>query len=79
MNRLYICKKGFLVDLLDDDGGFTEEYMEIDEGTLWERSEDPYRFAGGPDSVRLVGRKEMQDKWMEITEEHLQEYFEPLV
>lgn len=76
---LYICKKDFLADILDDDGRLTEEYMEVDEGTLWERSEDPYRFAGGPDTVRLEGRKEMKGSWMEITEEHLNEFFELLV
>ena len=76
---LYICKKGFMLSLVDDDGGLTEQEMECDEGTLWERSEDPYRFAGGHDTVRLVGRKEMEGHWMEITEEHLNEYFERLV
>lgn len=76
---LYICKKGFMLELVDDDGGFTEEQMEIEEGTLWERSVDPYRFVGADDSVRLEGLKEMKGNWMEITEDHLKEYFEPLL
>lgn len=75
---LYICKKGFMLDLVDDDGGFTEESMEVEEGSLWERSENPYRFVGADDTVRLNGLKEMKGTWMEITEETLAENFEPL-
>lgn len=77
--KLYICKKGFMLDLVDDDGGFTEDSMVVEEGSLWERSEDPYRLVGADDTVRLNGLKEMKDIWMEITEETLAENFEPLV
>lgn len=76
--KLYICKERFSMELVDDNGFFPELRMEVGEGTIWERSEDPYRFVGADDTVRLIGRKAMQGNWIEITEEHLKEYFEPL-
>lgn len=70
----YRCKAGFLIDRYDDDGHDMEEYEEIEEGTVFEKSEDAFRIAGGPDTIHL----ENGIQWIEITQEHLEEYFEPL-
>lgn len=69
---MYECIKGFLMEVCDGNGFTIEnEYMDINKGTIWYIPEDKdYRFIGG--EVRL----ENDDaEWIEITKEHLEEYF----
>ena len=69
---MYECIKGFSIEVCDEDGFTIEnEYMDIDKGTIWYIPEDEdYRFIDG--EVRL----ENDDaEWIEITKEHLEEYF----
>lgn len=76
MNR-YVCKEGFSIEMVDDDGFFTEEYREVEKGSLWERSEDPYRMVGAPDTVKLNSLDNDDTlSWLEITTEDLAMYFE---
>lgn len=68
----YKCIKGVTLEQIDDDGFSIEnEYMNIDEGTIWFIPEhDSYRFIDG--EVRL----ENDDaEWIEICEETLKEHF----
>ncbi len=68
----YRCIKGFAVNNSDDDGFLTEELINIEVGSEWEVDESGYRMVGDSDSVRL----EAEDgSWLEITKEHLSEYF----
>ena len=71
--KQYICKEEFTLDRVDDDGFFTDDIMWVEKGSVWELSEDLYRFVGGPQTVRLNGDNY---QWIEITEEHLDMYFE---
>ena len=70
---MFKCIKGFLIEVCDGDGTTIEnEYMTIEKGTIWNIPKDEdYRFIDG--EVRL----ENDDiGWIEITKEHLEEYFE---
>lgn len=71
--KQYICKEAFTLDLVDDDSFFTGDVMWVEKGSVWERDEAPHRFVGGSDTVRLLGDNY---QWLEITEEHLNMYFE---
>lgn len=77
MNK-YRCKEGFAIELCDDDGGFTGRWREITEGSVWELSDDDYRFVGGADTVRLDRQEGRRCEWLEITKEHFEQYFEPV-
>ncbi|MGL4108344.1 hypothetical protein [Clostridium sp. LP20] len=71
-DKVYKCIKGFLIEVCDGDGFTVEdEYIEIENGSIWFTPEDKdYRFIGG--EIRL----ESNDvEWIEITKEHLEEYF----
>ena len=70
--KQYICKESFPLETVDDDGFHTEDFMWIEKGSVWELSEDPYRFVGGPQTVHLDGDNY---QWLEITVEHLNMYF----
>ncbi|KFX55811.1 hypothetical protein FDC50_15025 [Clostridium botulinum] len=71
----YVCIKGFNVPLCDDNGFDIEnEYTDVEVGTVWYVPEDEeYRLVGG--EVRL---EHNVFGWIEITNEHLNEYFEPM-
>ena len=68
---MYECIKGFSIEVCGEDGFTIEnEYMDIDKGTIWYIPEDEdYRFIDG--EIRL----ENDAEWIEITKEHLEEYF----
>ena len=57
----------------DDDGGSTDEYMYTQVGEVYEACEGKYRFAGGPETIRLESKS---GYWIEITPKTLNEYFE---
>lgn len=69
----YKCKKSFSMTLIDENGfPIDNEYLQIQAGEIFEKSDDPYRDYGGKDSVRL----ENKDAWMEIAPETLQQFFD---
>ena len=59
----------------DDDGFSTEEYTQIEKDSIWERDTSSFRMVGAPDSIRLENE---QGAWIEITEDHLLDYFVPI-
>ena len=69
------CKKGLSVEKCDGDG-FTipNKYVSIKEGTVWDINEDKYRIVGG--EVKLTNGKL---GWLEISKEHFEEHFEPII
>lgn len=72
VDNVYKCIKGFSVEACDGDGGTIEnEYMCINENSLWVYPEDKdYKLVGG--DVRLDNE---ENGWIEISKEHLEEYF----
>ena len=72
----YICIKELYLEKCDDDGFFVEnEYAIIEVGEVFQRSEEPFRVVGDKDSVRL----DSDTKWLEISEETLNEHFQEMV
>lgn len=69
----YKCIKGFSVYVSDYDGGLTDDLVNIEIGTEWEVDKSEFRMIGNLDDVRLEGE---DGAWLEITKEHLKEYFE---
>lgn len=70
---MYKCIKEFSLELYDDNGFIIEnEYVDINEGTIWYIPEDEdYRLIDG--EVRLEN-EEMD--WIEITKETFKNNFE---
>lgn len=69
----YICKEGFAVELCDDDGWSTDEYMEIEQGEVYEVNDDWHRVAGGYDTIRLENND--NGNWLELLPETIDRYF----
>ena len=68
----YICIKELFLERYDDDGFFCEnEYIYINVGEVFQRSEEPFRVVGDKDSIRL----DSDTKWLEINEEKLNKHF----
>lgn len=72
--RTYICKETFQLNRFDEDGFDTEEVMRIEQGAMFQRTEDDYRVIGG--EVHLDGITADEGTWLEVSEETLAEYFE---
>ena len=71
--KRYKCKKSFCVDKYDVDGFLIENSgIVIDEGKLYEIDESGSRMIGGEVHLDSVD----DGLWLEITNEHLEEYFE---
>lgn len=70
----YICKIGFSVPCIDDDGRQTQEEIVVEVGDVYEKVDVPYRVIGGPDTVRLL---KADGTWLELTRERFDFYFEP--
>lgn len=71
----YICKESFSVQVCDGDGFSIEnKYRTTKVGTIWRNLEDGYRICGG--EIRLVLVDDRKLDWMEISKEHLEQYFE---
>ena len=70
--KKYVCTQKFVLSAVDDNGFDTGKYVVIEEGSVWERTDDPYRFIGGYDTVRLIGKN---CSWLEIAKERLEVYF----
>lgn len=75
LDKVYKCTKGFVLDSCDDNGFTIEnEHFIIDKDSLWYTPEDKeYRFIGG--EVRL---EDEEGRWIELTKEHLEEYFKEI-
>jgi hypothetical protein len=69
----YKCIKGFSVYQSDVEGGLTDDLFNIEVGTEWEVDESGFRMVGNLDDVRLESEN---GSWLEITKEHLKEFFE---
>lgn len=66
------CVKPFSVDKFDDDGFRTGKQMRVRNDSIWEKDEEPYRFVGDNDTIRLESDKY---GWLEITEATFNEHF----
>ena len=74
-HNTFKCTDSFSVQGCDDDGFSTEEYTQIKKDSIWERDTSSFRMVGAPDSIRLENE---QGEWIEITEDHLLDYFVPI-
>lgn len=75
--KKYKCKKSFCVDKCDDDGFLIEnDGMVIEEGKIYELSESDCMMICGAKHVHLDAVDD--GSWLEITKEHLEEFFELL-
>lgn len=73
--KRFKCKKSFCVDKYDDDGLCIEnETIVIEEGKIYELDKSGYMMIGGSDYVHLDAVDD--GSWLEITKEHLKEYFD---
>ena len=73
--KKYKCKKSFCVDKYDGDGFLIENSsILIEEGTIYELDESGHMVIGRKDHVHLDSVD--NGSWLEITKEHLNEYFE---
>jgi hypothetical protein len=80
-DKKYQCIKTFDIDQYDEDGAWNEGTMAIKKGSKWYRSNTSYRFIGGSDTIRLekITKKNRNDGgWLEISTEHLSEYFKEI-
>lgn len=69
----YKCVKAFMLDSYDDDGFYIENCIEIKVGETYEVGSE--NFIGG--DIRLNGIN--TNKWIEISQEMLDEYFTEVV
>lgn len=73
--KQYKCKKPFCVDKYDNDGFLIENSdVVVDTGKIYELDESGSTIIGG--EVHLDSVED--GSWLEITKEHLEEYFEKL-
>lgn len=71
--KQYKCKKSFCVDKYDDDGFLIENSsVVIDKGKIYEIDDGNHTIIGG--EIHLDSDED--GSWLEITKEHLEEYFE---
>lgn len=70
------CVKEFFVDKCDDDGrSIANEYIDVEEGDIFEVEDDDFRFIGG--EVRLLALdSDTSFEWLEIAKETFKEHFE---
>lgn len=68
----YRCIKEFDLPACDGDGFETDEFMTVEEGTIWHLAENPgYRFISG--EIRLESD---ESGWIEISKNNFRECFE---
>ena len=73
----YKCIKAFSIPECDEEGFITEKYLPVKKGTMWELDDSGYSFVGG--DVRLETVDPISGRWLEITEDTLEEYFEEVL
>ena len=71
----YQCIDNFALPLYDENGYITDTYSDVEEGSIWNLSEDKYRFCAGKDSIRLESDG---GRWLEITKNDFKSYFKRL-
>ncbi len=71
----YQCIDSFALSLYDENGYITDNYMDVEEGSIWNLSEDEYRFCANKDNIRL---EHDDGRWLEITKNDFKRYFEQL-
>lgn len=72
--KRYRCKKKFCVDNYDEDGYLIENSSTIiEEGKVYELDESGCMMVGGKNHVHLDAVD--GNSWIEITKDHLEEYF----
>lgn len=76
----YICAIAFTVDKCDDDGFHTGKEKWINEGTVWEISEDAVNVTGAELHLERVfkSKKAKTSEWIEIPKSYLDKYFEKI-
>ena len=75
--KRYKCIKSFCVDKYDNDGFLIQNAtMVIEEGKIYEVDKSGYMMIGGSNHVHLDAVDD--SSWLEISEEHLEKYFELL-
>lgn len=67
----YKCVKPLVIDNYGEDGDLKNEHMVIDIDSIWEVNQEPHRFVGGADSIRL----ESDGNWIEIYDDTLKGHF----
>lgn len=73
--KVYECKKGFSVDKWDNDNDcFSDEFMTIEEGSVWSRCGYNYRVIDG--EIRL--ENDDTGDWLEIDKDTLEEHFKDI-
>ncbi|MFR4451692.1 MAG: hypothetical protein ACLT5W_02435 [Ruminococcus sp.] len=71
--KSYKCKKAFCVDNYDADGFLIENNSTvIEEGNIYELDESGHTMIGGEVHLDAIDN----GSWLEITKEHLKEYFD---
>lgn len=75
----YRCIRDFYIEKYDEDGFFTDKYICIPKGSIWDLSTGRLEIAESP-CVRLErvwkSKGAKTRPWIEITPEHLEQYFE---
>jgi 2-iminoacetate synthase ThiH len=76
----YECVICFTVDKCDDDGFHTGKEKLINEGTIWEISEDAVNVTGAEIHLERVfkSKKAKTCEWIEIPKSYLDKYFEKI-
>lgn len=75
--------RDFYVENYDDNGFSKDTYSCIPKDSIWELDEEPYRFVGDGDTIRLYriwkNKKAKTSRWIEISQETFRECFEKLI
>lgn len=82
MNKVYECIKDLYLEKYDDNGFPIEnKYVCVPKGSKWELDAKSPNFIAPNDCVHLdriwKSKKAKTHQWIEITKEHLSEYFAP--
>ena len=73
----YKCIKAFSIPECDDNGFITEQEFIVEKDTVWELTNRYHNVIGG--EVRLETVYPTSGRWLEITEEMLEECFKEVL
>lgn len=74
--KKYKCVTQISLPVYGDDGlSIENEYLTVEEGSVWEKDTGTYRFVASQDSVRLLNP---EGGWVEIHDENLANHFEQM-
>lgn len=71
--KKYKCISAFRIERFDEDGNSTDEFMEIEEGSVWE-IDDKANVIGG--EVHIKNQEKLE--WLEVSKNTLFLYFDPV-